>query len=60
MRDGHWKMQTKSDVVELYDLSKDIKETTDVADKHAQRAAEMKAAIEKWKREVTGDKASGE
>ena len=26
MRDGHWKMLTKGDVVELYNLSKDIKE----------------------------------
>lgn len=45
-------MQTKGDVVELYDLSKDIKETTNVADKYPKRAAEMKAAIEKWKKEV--------
>ena len=53
MRDGNCKMQTKGDVVELYDLSKDIKETTNVADKYPQRAAEMKAAIEKWKKDVT-------
>ncbi len=36
MRDGHWKMQTKGDVVELYDLSKDITETTNIADKYPQ------------------------
>jgi len=52
MRDGHWKMQTKGDVVELYDLSKDIKETTNVGDKYPKRTEEMKAAIEKWKLEV--------
>jgi hypothetical protein len=52
MRDGHWKMLTKVDVVELYDLSKDIKETTNIADKFPQRAEAMKAAIEKWKLEV--------
>jgi arylsulfatase A-like enzyme len=52
MRDGHWKMQTKDDVVELYDLSTDIRETTNVADKYPRRAEEMKTAIEKWKREV--------
>ena len=46
-------MLTKGDVVELYDLSKDIKETTNIADKHPQRAEEMKAAIMKWKLEVT-------
>jgi hypothetical protein len=53
MRDGHWKMLTKGDVVELYDLSKDIKETTNVMDKFPGRTNEMKAAIEKWKIEVT-------
>ncbi len=58
MRDGHWKMQTKGDVVELYDLSKDIKETTNVTDQYPERAREMKAAIEKWKSEVTPETAS--
>ena len=53
MRDGHWKILTKGEVVELHDLSKDIKETTNIADKYPQRAEEMKAAIEKWKLEVT-------
>jgi len=49
MRDGNWKIQTRGDVVELYDLSKDIKETTNIADKYPRRTEEMKAAIEKWK-----------
>ncbi len=53
MRDGDWKMLTKGDVIELYDLSIDIKETTNVADKHPKRTQEMKAAIEDWKIEVT-------
>ena len=53
MRDGNWKMQTKGDVVELYDLSKDIKETTNIAEKHPKRTKEMNAAIDKWKLEVT-------
>lgn len=52
MRDGHWKMQTKRDVVELYDLSRDIKETKNIADQYPERAKEMMAAIEKWKLEV--------
>jgi len=52
MRDKNWKMQTKGDVVELYDLSVDIKETTNVADQHPDRVKEMKSAIEKWKLEV--------
>lgn len=53
MREGHWKMQTKGDVVELYDLSTDIKETTNVAAQHPERTEKMKAAIEEWKIEVT-------
>jgi arylsulfatase A len=52
MRDKQWKMQTKGEVIELYDLSKDIKETTNVADQHPDRTREMKAAIEAWKLEV--------
>ena len=58
MRDGHWKMQTKEDLVELYDLSKDIKETTNLADKYPERTQEMKAAIDKWRLEVTPKTAS--
>jgi arylsulfatase A-like enzyme len=52
MRAGHWKMQTKGDVVELFDLSQDIMETTNVASKYPKRTSEMKAAIEKWKSAV--------
>lgn len=52
-RFGNWKMVTKKDVVELYDLSRDIKETTNVAARFPKRAAEMKAAIEKWKQAVS-------
>ncbi len=52
MRDSHWKMQTKEDIVELYDLSKDIKETTNVAEQFPERTREMKRAIENWKLEV--------
>jgi len=55
MRDGQWKMLTKDDVVELYDLSRDIKETTDVKDKYPRRTKKMKEAIEKWKLEVSFD-----
>jgi len=42
----------KDGVGELYDLSTDIKETTDVADQHPERVAEMTAAIEQWRRET--------
>ena len=53
MRHGHWKMQTRGNVVELYDLTKDIKETTNIAHKYPKRTQDMKAAIDQWKREVT-------
>jgi len=43
-------MQTRGDLVELYDLSEDIRETTNLADKYPGRTEEMKAAIEKWKK----------
>ncbi|TWU43070.1 Arylsulfatase [Novipirellula aureliae] len=52
MRYGHWKMQTKGNTTELYDLSKDIKETRNVADKYPERTERMKNAIEKWKLDV--------
>lgn len=52
MRDGHWKMLTKGNNVELYDLSEDIKETTNVADRFPERTEAMKAAIEQWKLDV--------
>ena len=53
MRDGPWKMQTKGDIIELYDLSKDIKETNNIADQYPKRTKLMKAAIDTWKQEVT-------
>ncbi len=49
MRSGTWKMQTKGEVVEFYDLSKDIKETTNLADEFPKRASQMRAAIKAWK-----------
>lgn len=52
MRDGNWKMQTKGERVELYDLSEDINESNNLVEMFPERAAEMKAAIENWKREV--------
>ncbi|MAD81224.1 MAG: N-acetylgalactosamine-6-sulfate sulfatase [Planctomycetaceae bacterium] len=52
MRDGSWKMIVKMDRVELYDLSKDIGESTNLVAQHAERAAAMKLAIETWKKEV--------
>jgi hypothetical protein len=36
----------------LYDVSKDPKETTDLAAKEPERVAQMKAALEAWKASV--------
>ena len=52
MRDGDWKMIVKGEKVALYNLAEDPGESNNVAQDHAGRAAEMKAAIEGWKREV--------
>jgi arylsulfatase A-like enzyme len=52
MRDGDWKMIVKSEKAELYDLSKDIGETNNLASTHPERATAMKLAVESWKEEV--------
>ena len=52
MRSGHWKMQTKEELVELYDLSRDVQETTNVAEDFPERTARMLAAIAAWKAQV--------
>jgi len=43
------------DSVELYDLEKDLGETTNLADEQPQRAAEMRARLKAW-REASGAK----
>ena len=53
MRDGNWKMIISSKKSELYDLSNDIAERNDLTETHPDRAQAMRAAIEKWKSEVT-------
>ena len=55
MRDGNWKMLTKGDVIELYNLDADIKEKENLIEDFPKRAEEMKAAIKKWKLEVKPD-----
>jgi len=50
MRDGKWKMIVKGETVELYDLANDIGERENLVEKLPERAREMRASIEKWKR----------
>jgi len=55
LRDGPWKMilkKGKRPKFELYDLRTDIGEKNNLVAKHPKRAAEMKAAIEKWAAEM--------
>ncbi len=49
MRDGNWKMIVKGDNVQLFDLAKDVGETTNVAELHQQRAKVMRNEIDAWK-----------
>ena len=52
MRDGSWKLVIAGRKAQLFDLSKDIGETTDIADAHPDRAKQMLAAIEAWKHDM--------
>lgn len=49
MRDGEWKMIVKEGKGQLYRLSDDIGEKTNLIGQYPERASEMAAAIEKWK-----------
>ena len=53
MRRQQWKMIIKEKNVQLFNLEKDIKETTNVSAKHAEVARSMQEAIEQFKKEVT-------
>ena len=52
MRDGNWKLVLDSRGASLYDLSRDIRESTNLASQHPGRATAMQAAIEAWKVDV--------
>lgn len=53
MRDGQWKMIVKGDSVKLFDLSKDINESNNLAGEHIGRTKAMRAAIDAFKEDVT-------
>jgi len=54
IRMGNWKLvqHSQSQSVELYDLSKDIGEMTDLARQHPDKFAELEAAWKKWDGEL--------
>ncbi len=53
MRDGDWKMIVSSKKYELYNLAEDIAETTNLADRHPQRAEEMARTLADWSESVS-------
>ena len=54
MRDGKWKLLVQADGqgAELYDLSSDPGETTNVAKEHPDEAARMQTAVLDWRRSL--------
>lgn len=52
MRRGDWKMISKGDDIQLYDLKNDLKETTNVAARNPEITARMHEAIEQFKQTV--------
>ena len=54
MREGNWKLieHYENGQLELFNLEKDIGETTDISAKEPNRVAEMRGKLEKWRREV--------
>ncbi|MSQ94493.1 MAG: sulfatase [Gemmataceae bacterium] len=54
IRAGSWKLieHYENGACELYDLAKDLGETTDLAAKEPGRVADLRGKLEKWRREV--------
>jgi arylsulfatase A len=54
IRDGAWKLieDYETGYCELFNLTGDVKETTDVSAREPARVAEMRGKLEKWRREV--------
>jgi hypothetical protein len=54
IREGNWKLieHYENGQLELFNLEKDIGETTDVSAKEPNRVADLRGKLEKWRREV--------
>jgi len=54
VRDGHWKLliDTAGGGAELYDLTKDVAEQNDVAEKESEVTKRLSAAALKWRKEL--------
>lgn len=57
MREGHWKLLCEYDgsKPQLYDLSKDRSETTNIADQHPQVVSRMREAVVSWHQSLPPD-----
>ena len=57
MREGHWKLLCEYDgsKPQLYDLSKDRSETTNIADKHPEVVSRMREAVVNWHQSLPPD-----
>lgn len=52
MRDGLWKMIVKEDRAQLFHLGRDSGEQDNLVESESERAASMRAAIDRWKEET--------
>ena len=55
MRQGPWKLimnQTRKEPIELYDLTRDMSESKNLADNQPQRVQQMQSALAAWKSDV--------
>ena len=55
MRQGPWKLimnQTRKEPIELYDLTRDMSESKNLADNQPQRVRQMQSALAAWKSDV--------
>ncbi|HZZ76891.1 MAG TPA: sulfatase-like hydrolase/transferase [Gemmataceae bacterium] len=54
IRDGAWKLveHYENGACELYDLARDVSETTDLAAREPARVADLRGKLEKWRRDV--------
>ena len=60
VREGNWKLLGyRSGKLELYNIFKDIKESTDLSSQHPERVARMKSMLVEWEKDMGVYKYSG-
>jgi len=53
VRDGAWKLVLSGSDTLLFNLDKDIAESTDLSVRHGDRVMHLRSAVEEWERDVT-------